>query len=76
MATGDQDPALPWHVDRTDQRRLPLDRLYQPIGDGEGVDVYILDSGVNYRHEEFENRAKYAGKKTVTRLLHSYVYIL
>ena len=62
MAVGDQNPSLPWHVDRTDQRGLPLDRSYQPIGDGEGVDVYIFDSGVNYQHEEFENRAKYAGK--------------
>ena len=74
MASGDQVPALPWHVDRTDQRGLPLDGLYQPIGDGEGVDVYIFDSGVNYRHEEFENRAKYAGKRYYKRS--TYMYIL
>lgn len=30
-------------------------------GDGQGVDVYILDSGINYHHEEFEYRAKYSG---------------
>ncbi len=61
MATGDQNPSLPWHMDRTDERRYPLDQSYQPIGNGEGVDIYVLDSGVNYFHSEFENRAKFPG---------------
>ena len=66
IAFGDQNPKLAWHLDRLDQESLPLDLSYQPIGSGEGVDVYILDSGINYDHEEFEYRAKYAGKeKTV-----------
>ena len=58
MAHGDQ---LDWHTDRIDQLTRPLDNSYQPIGTGEGVDIYILDSGINYNHEEFEGRAKYSG---------------
>ena len=62
FAVGDQDDTiLPWHVDRIDQKFLPLDFNYSPIGDGRGVDVYILDSGINYDHEEFQFRAKYGG---------------
>ncbi len=59
---GDQLPDAEWHLDRLDQLGAELDRSYHPIGDGTGVDVYILDSGINYDHEEFEYRAKYAGR--------------
>ena len=61
FAVGYQDDILPWHVDRIDQNHLPLDYIYSPIGDGQGVDVYILDTGINYDHEEFECRARYGG---------------
>ena len=47
------------HLDRVDQRELPLDNNFHPIGDGEGVDIYILDTGIFYKHEEFGNRAKF-----------------
>ena len=64
-ARGDSLPAgwanVPWHLDRLDQGDIPMDQSYQPIGDGEGVDVYVLDSGIRYEHSEFEFRAKYAG---------------
>lgn len=50
-----------WHLDRLDQISSTLDNQFQPIGDGTGVDVYILDSGINYDHEEFESRALYPG---------------
>ena len=38
-----------------------LDQIDQLPGDGRGVDVYILDSGIRFEHEQFGNRAKYGG---------------
>jgi proprotein convertase subtilisin/kexin type 9 len=51
-----------WHLDRLDQIDPMLDNSYWPIGDAQGIDVYVLDTGINYEHEEFEYRAKYAGR--------------
>lgn len=59
MAKGMQ--YIPWHLDRLDQSALPLNQQYLPIAVGKGVDLYIVDSGINFAHEEFENRAKYSG---------------
>jgi cerevisin len=36
---------------------------YDPRG-GEGVDVYVVDSGINIHHDEFEGRASW-GKTVV-----------
>jgi len=52
---------LPWHVDRLDQPRLPLNQEFQPSGSGRGVDVYVLDSGVLYEHEQLRGHTKYSG---------------
>ena len=65
MAFGSQDPTLPWHLDRLDQEGGPRDFQYSPWNTGKGVDVYILDTGINYDHEEFEKRAKYGGYDAV-----------
>jgi subtilisin family serine protease len=47
-----------WHLDRINERNLPLDgELYDPQYTGEGVHIYILDSGINYAHDEFGGRA-------------------
>ena len=53
--------ALGWHLDRIDQMSSKLDNTFAPGGTGEGVDIYVLDSGINTKHVEFENRAFYGG---------------
>ena len=38
--------SVPYHLDQIDQGcSEPLDNSFQPTGDGEGTDIYILDSG-------------------------------
>ena len=45
-----------WGLDRIDQADLPLDSRFNPEGDGEGVHVYIIDTGINSAHSEFAGR--------------------
>ena len=35
----------PWHLDILDQESIMFNGQYSPIGDGDGVDIYILDTG-------------------------------
>ena len=46
-----------WGLDRIDQRGLPLDQTYHYNQTGQGVSVYIIDTGIHYTHQEFGGRA-------------------
>jgi subtilisin family serine protease len=50
-----------WHLDRINQQSLPLDGVSTPSAslNGAGIDVYIVDTGINYSHEQFGGRAVY-----------------
>ena len=49
--------ASSWGLDRLDQRPLPLNGLYSFAGNGAGVRVYIVDTGILTAHEQFTGRA-------------------
>ncbi len=46
-----------WGLDRVDQRALPLNGSYSyPANAGQGVNVYVVDTGLNASHTEFAGR--------------------
>ncbi|KAG6885037.1 hypothetical protein C0993_006364 [Termitomyces sp. T159_Od127] len=61
VRTQETQKSAPWGLARISHRtRLTFATfskyLYNPEG-GEGVDVYVIDTGINVGHEEFEGRA-------------------
>lgn len=54
---GVQENPKNWGIDRIDQRDLPLDKKFNFGAEGEGVSVYVVDTGVLPTHVEFAGRA-------------------
>ncbi len=49
-----------WGLDRIDQISLPLDSKYDYDSAGSGVRIYVIDSGINWTHNDFRNRVPYS----------------
>jgi subtilisin family serine protease len=54
-AAGGTPPS--WGLDRVDQHALPLDRSFSAGSTGNGVNIYIIDTGILVTHAEFGGRA-------------------
>ncbi|KAF9137176.1 serine protease [Mortierella sp. GBA39] len=55
-----QQGAPSWGLPRVSQRTLPLQADYRyPNSAGQGVDVYVIDTGINIHHVDFEGRARW-----------------
>ena len=49
---------IPWGLDRIDQRTTQGDGRYEWSTDGTGVDMYVVDSGLNANHLDFAGRVR------------------
>lgn len=60
-----------WGLDRIDQhtKNIYNSKYNPPCGlTGEGTDVYVLDSGISYTHNEFNGKAMYPGCDPIDQL--------
>ena len=57
IETATTQTSATWGLDRVDQRTLPVSSSYRYNSTGNGVHVYVIDSGVRTTHQEFGGRA-------------------
>lgn len=51
----------PWGISRVSHGEMPLDlnKYHYPRSAGRGVDVYVIDTGINIAHADFGGRARW-----------------
>ncbi|MGD9590041.1 MAG: S8 family serine peptidase [Pyrinomonadaceae bacterium] len=57
ISVAEAQASAPWGLDRVDQRNVPLDQTYNYTKTGNGVNVYVVDTGIRVTHEQFQGRA-------------------
>ena len=48
-----------WGIDRIDQQNLPLSASYTYTSTGAGVHAYVIDTGIDVTHPDFQGRATF-----------------
>lgn len=59
--TIDETQAIPpnWGLDRIDDRKLPFNDKFDYFFTGKGVNVYVVDTGINDKHSDFTGRTSH-----------------